>query len=55
MDNKKIIKFPVGREEFATEKGRRYQNYEIGKNYMEIEFSSKQVEENFAESMRVFG
>ena len=55
MDNKKIIKFPVGREEFATEKDRRYQNYEIGKNYIEIEFSSKQVEENFSESMRVFG
>ena len=36
MDNKKIIKFPVGREEFATEKDRRYQNYEISKNYMEI-------------------
>lgn len=55
MDNKKIIKFPVGREEFATEKDRRYQNYEISKNYMEIEFSSNQVEENFAESMRIFG
>ena len=55
MDNKKIIKFPVGREEFSTEKDRRYQNYEIGKNYMEIEFSSRQIEENFAESMRIFG
>ena len=41
MGNKKIIRFPVGREEFATEKDRKYQNYEIGKNYMEIKFSSK--------------
>ena len=55
MDNKKIIKFPVGREEFATEKDRRYQNYETDKNYMEIEFSSKQIEEDFAESMRILG
>ena len=54
MNNKKIIKFPVGRKECTGIVNRPCRDFELGRGYDEIRFSSKKVESDFKESMRLF-
>lgn len=54
MDNKKIIKFPVDRKGYTGIRNKTYRDFELNYGYSRIKFSSKELESDFKESMRLF-
>ena len=54
MNNKKIIEFPVHRKGYTGIRNKTYKDFELNHCYNGIEFSSKELESDFKESMRLF-
>ena len=54
MDSKKIIKFPVDRKGYTGIRSRKYRDFNLNQGYGEIQFSSKEIESDFNESMKLF-
>ena len=54
MNNKKIIEFPVDRKGYTGIRNKTYRNFELNHGYSRIKFSSKELESDFKESMRLF-
>ena len=54
MNNKKIIEFPVDRKGYTGIRNKTYRDFELNHGYSRIEFSSKELESDFKESMRLF-
>ena len=54
MNNKKIIKFPVDRKGYTGIRSRKYRDFNLNQGYGEIQFSSKEIESDFNESMKLF-
>ena len=54
MNNKKIIEFPVDRKGYTGIRNKTYRDFELNHCYSRIKFSSKELESDFKESMRLF-
>ena len=54
MNNKKIIEFPVDRKGYTGIRNKTYRDFELNHGYSRIKFSSKELESDFKESMRLF-
>ena len=54
MNNKKIIKFPVNKKGYPGIRNKTYRDFELNHGYSRIKFSSKELESDFKESMRLF-
>ena len=54
MNNKKIIKFPVNKKGYTGIRNKTYRDFELNHGYSRIKFSSKELESDFKESMRLF-
>ena len=54
MNNKKIIEFPVNKKGYTGIRNRTYRDFELNQGYGKIKFSSKDIESDFKESMRLF-
>ena len=54
MNNKKIIKFPVDRKEYTGIRNSSYKDFDFSQGYCKIQFSSKKIESDFNESMKLF-
>lgn len=54
MNNKKIIKFPVNKIGYTGIRNKTYRNFELNHAYSRVKFSSKELEFDFKESMRLF-
>lgn len=54
MNNKKIIEFPVNKKGYTGIRNKTYRDFELNHGYNRIKFSSKELESNFKESMRLF-
>ena len=54
MNNKKIIEFPVDRKGYTGIGNKTYRDFELNHGYSRIKFSSKELESDFKESMRLF-
>ena len=54
MNNKKIIEFPVDRKGYTGIRNKTYRDFELNHCYNGIKFSSKELESDFKESMRLF-
>ena len=54
MNNKKIIKFPVDRKGYIGIRGSKYRDFNLNQGYGEIQFSSRKIESDFNESMKLF-
>ena len=54
MNNKKIIEFPVNKKGYIRIRNKTYRDFELNHCYSRIKFSSKELESDFKESMRLF-
>ena len=54
MNNKKIIEFPVDRKGYTGIRNKTYRDFELNHGYSRIKFSSKELESDFKESMKLF-
>ena len=54
MNNKKIIKFPVNKIGYTGIRNKTYRDFELNHGYSRVKFSSKELESDFKESMRLF-
>ena len=54
MNNKKIIEFPVNKKGYTGIRNKTYRDFELNHGYSRIKFSSKELESDFKESMRLF-
>ena len=54
MNNKKIIEFPVNKKGYTGIRNKTYRDFELNHGYSRIKFSSKKLESDFKESMRLF-
>ena len=54
MNNKKIIEFPVDRKGYTGIRNKTYRDFELNQGYGKIRFTSKKIESDFKESMRLF-
>ena len=54
MNNKKIIEFPVNKKGYTRIRNKTYRDFELNHCYSRIKFSSKELESDFKESMRLF-
>ena len=54
MNNKKIIEFPVNKKGYTGIRNKTYRDFELNHGYSRIKFSSKELEFDFKESMRLF-
>ena len=54
MNNKKIIEFPVNKKGYTGIRNKTYRDFELNHGYSRIKFSSKEIESDFKESMRLF-
>ena len=54
MNNKKIIEFPVNKKGYTVIRHKTYRDFELNHGYSRIKFSSKELESDFKESMRLF-
>lgn len=54
MSNKKIIKFPVDRKGYTGIRNKTSRDFELNQGYGKIRFTSKKIESDFKESMRLF-
>lgn len=54
MNSKKIIKFPVDRKGHTGIRSSKYRDFNLNQGYGEVQFSSKKVESDFNESMKLF-
>ena len=54
MSNKKIIKFPVDRKGYIGIRNKTSRDFELNQGYGKIRFTSKKIESDFKESMRLF-
>ena len=54
MNNKKIIEFPVNKKGYTGIRNKTYRDFELNHGYSRIKFSSKELESDFKESMKLF-
>ena len=54
MNNKKIIEFPVNKKGYTGIRNKTYRDFELSHGYSRVKFSSKKLESDFKESMRLF-
>ena len=54
MNSKKIIKFPVNRKGYTGIRSRKYRDFNLNQGYGKIQFSSREIESDFNESMKLF-
>lgn len=54
MSNKKIIKFPVDRKGYTGIRNKTSRDFKLNQGYGKIRFTSKKIESDFKESMRLF-
>ena len=54
MNNKKIIEFPVNKKGYTGVRNKTYRDFELNHGYSRVKFSSKELESDFKESMRLF-
>ena len=54
MNSKKIIKFPVDKKGYTGIRSSKYREFNLNQGYGEIQFSSKEIESNFNESIKLF-